>query len=250
MFNLENDNLGLNEGGLEITSETTTNTTESEEQTGKSKKQSKSSPTNDSDTLAVLNSLLLKWDEAVLPVKWMSKERLQEIVTNYSSLLMNRNTTGASRGQLTSGLRKLDDEIDMNIEHIKNRLAERLGSKNEAISRYREFGILKEKSYKLPTSREHRVNSLVMLIQALGVYQFQDTSFDIEYWTNIHSQYETLLNQARATDGTVSSKVGTLNGIRSEMTKFQNSFKLIVRGNYPETWKNELRDFGFQKEKF
>jgi hypothetical protein len=215
-----------------------------------SKKQSKSVQTNDSDTLAVLNSLLLKWNESVLPVAWMTKSQLQELATQYSSLLMNRNTTGASRGKITSGLRRLDDEIDLNIEHIKNRLQERLGSRNEALSRFREFGIVKEKSYKLPLSREHRLLALKMLIDALGVYQFQDTNYNIEYWTAINNEYETLLNQARATDGTVSSKVGTLNGIRSKVKKFQTNFKFIVRGNYPDTWKNELRDFGFQKEKY
>jgi len=200
--------------------------------------------------LAVVESLLPKWDEAVLPVAWMKKSRLEEISENYSSLLNNRVSTGASRGAISSELRKIDDEVDFNIEHVKNRLSERLGSKNEAVARYREFGIVKERAYKLPLSREDRVKAFPLLIDALNTYQFLDTNYGIDYWTDIYNRYKVLVEAARQTDGSVSSKVGTLNQMRSETKKFLKNFILIVRGNYPETWKNVLRDFGFQKEKY
>jgi len=194
--------------------------------------------------------LLAGWNDAEMPMRWMEKSRLQTLVSDYSTLSMNRNTVGASRGAITSALRKLDDEIDRSIEYVKNRLEERLGSLDDARARFREFGIVKEKSFKLPLSREHRVNALSMLVNALGVYQFQDTNYGIAYWTDIHARYEQLLQQARATDGNVSSKVGTLNGMRNELRKFLNAFIFLVRANYPETWRNELRNFGFQKEKY
>ncbi len=248
----EIDNLsthGISAYEQEINSEIISNSENTEPEVKTSKRQ-KSIPTSDNDTLAVIVSLLPKWDETILPLFWISKQRLQEITDNYSTLLMNRTTTGASRGSITSSLRRLDDEMDINIEHVKNRLAERLKSKQEAIARYREFGIVKEKSYKLPMSREDRVKALPMLLNALNEYQFLDTDFGIEYWTDMYARYEPLVNLARSTDGSVSSKVGTLNQYRSEVRKFQNCFIQIVKGNYPDTWKNMLRDFGFQKEKY
>ena len=62
----------------------------------------------------------------------MPKTELVELADSYAQFLLTRNTKGASRGAITSELRKLDDEIDTTIEYVKNRLAERLGSKQEA----------------------------------------------------------------------------------------------------------------------
>ncbi len=244
----------INEDGQQVNSPVETETTPEQvtpmTPAEQAPKKQKATPRNDSDTLAVVQGVIAKWDDTVMPLLWMEKSRLVSLAADFSSLLMNRNTTGASRGAITSALRKLDDEIDENIEHIKNRLAERLESKDEAVARYREFGIVKERAYKLPLSREHRVGALLMLANAVGVYQFEGSNFGVQYWTTMHTRYEQLVQQARATDGNVSSKVGSLNGMRSEIRKFLNAFILLVRASYPVTWKNELRNFGFQKEKY
>jgi len=213
-------------------------------------KRKQSTPTNDGDMLAVLTSQLQQWDENRFRVEWMTKERLQTITDAFTEQLNSRNRTGASRGAISKELSKLDEEIDVSIEFVKNRLAERLHSKSEAIARYREFGIVKDKSYKLPQSREHRGPALQMLIEALGVYQFGDTDFGVSYWTDIHTRYTTLVAQARMTDGSVSSKVADLKGLRAESRKFLTSFTYIIRGNFPDTWQQKLREFGFQKEKY
>ncbi len=209
-----------------------------------------STPNSDGDILAVITGVLERWDETLHPVAWMTKARLQTVANDYSTHLRNRNTTGASRGAITSELRSLDDEIDISLEFIKNRLAERLHSKSEAVARYREFGIVKERAYKLPASREHRAEALLMLIDALGVYQFQDTDYSVTYWTDIQTRYAALVAQARATDGQLSGKVGTLNALRSEARKFLSAFIFIIRGNYPDTWKHVLREHGYHKEKY
>ena len=64
------------------------------------------------------------------------------------------------------------------------------------------------------------------------------------------TRYDGLIQQARETDGNVSSKVGTLNQMRNESKKFIKCFIIVTKGNYSNTWKNELRDFGLQKEKY
>jgi len=214
-----------------------------------SKKQG-STPRGDFEMYAVFGDLLPKWDDTQMSMRWKSKAQTTELAENFGSLVMSRNTTGASRGSITSALRKLDDEIDANIEHVKSKLADHLRSKSDAVARYREFGIAKERSYKLPLSREQRVQALFMLTDALAAYNFEGLRVGLEYWTDIRDRYQTLLNAARSTDGSVSSKVGTLNGLRSEVRKFFTAFIFLVRANYPDTWRNELRNFGFQKDKY
>jgi len=245
---ITNQELGLTEP---VENNTNNGIIENEtEVTTKTPKKQTSAPKSNIDILAVLKTILQKWDETLLPVLWMSKERLQTLYNDYNALLTNRLTLGASRGAITSELKNLDKEIDENIEYPKNRLIEKLKSKQEAIARFREFGIVKERAYKLPLGRENREMALSMLKNALSTYQFQDMEFGIEYWTNIYNRYSELVRQAREIDGSVSANVGTLTQMRNEVCKFHNSFINIVKGNYPDTWRNELRDFGFQKEKY
>ena len=241
---MEEENV-LNNGAL-------TNTgTEVENNEATSKKvQRKIGPTNDHDLMAVIKSLLSKWDENEIKIIWMSKMRLNEKYDYFVDLLYNRTTVGATRGSITGDLKILGKEIDVSIEYVKGRLAERLGSKKKAIECYREIGVVKEQSYKLPRSKEMRANSFDVLINGLKTYQLEDITYGVDYWTDIRNRYVNLLGLARNTDGSVSFKVGTLNEERKELKQFFNSFILIIRANYPNTWQSVLRDYGFQKEKY
>jgi len=207
-------------------------------------------PANDTDILAVLECLLPKWNEVLMPIVWMQKSRMQQLYVDYRYLSFNRRSTGASRGSLTEQLNNIDDEIDEAIEFVKNRVAERMKSKSSAVASYKELGIIKGRKYTLPEGREDRLAALEMLVKALAEYNFQDTEYGIEYWNDVRSRYDALLKQTRINDGTVSLNVGTLNEMRAEIKKFNGCFISIVKGNYPETWKAQLRYFGFQKEKY
>lgn len=231
-------------------SENSENNEGSEDNETKKPKRKSSVPTTDNDILAVLLFLLPKWDEETYRLLWTTKAEITKTAEAYVSNLKNRKTSGASRGAVSSNLRALDDEIDEIIEHIKNRLYERLKSRKEAIARYREFGIVKDRSYKLPTSREDRLGSLPQLIEALERYNFGDTTFTPEYWTDLYNRYKENMELARTTDGGVSSKVGSLNKYRIEIKKFFKHFHLLIKANHPDDWKAVLRDFGFQKEKY
>ena len=59
-----------------------------------------------------------------------------------------------------------------------------------------------------------------------------------------------LLTQATATDGTVSIKVSSKNVLKDRVKKTMNCLISVIRGNYPDTYKAELRAWGFQKEKY
>lgn len=208
-------------------------------------------PVNDYDLVAVNKSMLPKWDENILPLVWTKKTEVETMVLQYAESLRNRNTTGASRGSITSSLTAAHKEADKSIEHVKNKLFEIVGSKAEATVRYREFGIVKERSsYKFPQAREARAASFDVLIDALATYQIEDFAYGKAYWTALKEQYNSLLEQARSVDGSVSTKVGSLNYNRTFVRKFLNSFVQLIKANYPDEWKTKLRDFGFQKEKY
>jgi hypothetical protein len=58
------------------------------------------------------------------------------------------------------------------------------------------------------------------------------------------------LLRASTTDGQVAIKVGDKNELKTYLKKVLNALMLVIKGNYPDTYKAELRDWGFQKEKY
>jgi hypothetical protein len=48
----------------------------------------------------------------------------------------------------------------------------------------------------------------------------------------------------------VASKVGDKNILKKELKKALNAIVNIIKANYPDNYKEELRNWGFQKEKY
>ncbi len=234
----------------EIYSGTNSSSLSNENEVESKNKRKRSAPTNDHDILAIIKNLIPKWDEAEFKIRWMPKSRLQELVDTFTALLINRKITGADGGSIGEDLRLLDKEADKNIEHVKNRLGERLGSKKEAILFYPKLGIVKGSSYKFPRKRETRLSSIDVLLTGLTILQLEDIEYGKVYWTDLKNRYEQLLSNSRNTAGLVTGKVINLNEIRLETRKFNNAFISIMKGHYPDTWQSVIREYGFLKEKY
>lgn len=59
-----------------------------------------------------------------------------------------------------------------------------------------------------------------------------------------------IVKQANALDGAISVNVGGKNVLKSNLVKGINEIVNCIKANYPDTYKQELRDWGFQKEKY
>ena len=89
-----------------------------------------------------------------------------------------------------------------------------------------------------------------MIVAAISANGFDDKTYGKAYWLNIQTQFDELLGSASAIDSTVSNKVGDKNVLKKELKKGLNSLVAVIKGNYPDTYKQELRTWGFQKEKY
>jgi hypothetical protein len=59
-----------------------------------------------------------------------------------------------------------------------------------------------------------------------------------------------MLNNVQTTDSTVSSEVGNINELKDKTITVLNSLVMLIRANNPYTYQTELRNWGFQKEKY
>lgn len=102
----------------------------------------------------------------------------------------------------------------------------------------------------IPSDQNSRSEALGLMVKAIDANGFNDKTYGKTYWTDIKTQFDALLLAASTTDGTVSNKVGDKNELKKGLKKALNAIVLSVKANYPDTYKQELRAWGFQKEKY
>ena len=183
-------------------------------------------------------------------LRWLTVAQFQTQANSYNTILAVRLQKGATRPQLTQSLRTLDNQIDNALSYVKGYITDKY-TKENAVSYYAAFGIEhKLKKYVFPTDQNKRIAALQLLLEALTVHGFEDKQYGLAFWTPIATQYSTFVEQASQIDGQVSVKVGDNNELKKNLVKGLNAIINLLKANYPDTYKQELRDWGFQKEKY
>lgn len=92
--------------------------------------------------------------------------------------------------------------------------------------------------------------ALGLLITSIKDNNFDDKKYGLEYWTDIQSRYDALVQTTRTLDGTMFGNVGQKNELKEEINEFLVSLINVITGNFPKTYHEQLRRWGFQKEKY
>jgi hypothetical protein len=191
-----------------------------------------------------------KWSASPwLTLQWTTSANFSSITTRYMASLDTRIKKGSSRPQVTKGLKILEKKMDEALPNIKSYLYEKY--QKSAKNYYPAFGIIhKGTIFILPKDQDGRSKALELLVDAIDENGFGDKQYGSKFWKAIQTEYDQLLADAAATDSTISSNVGDKNVLKKEVKKVLNSIIAVIRGNYPDTYKTELRNWGFQKEKY
>ncbi|WP_157505095.1 hypothetical protein [Flavobacterium tegetincola] len=119
------------------------------------------------------------------------------------------------------------------------------------MSYYPAFGINYEnKKYAIPMDQSNREDALDLMLEGIQNNGFEDRTYGLEYWTAIKTNFVDLVTQARALDGGISQKVGDKNELKMTIKKGLNAVINALQANYPDTYKQELRLWGLQKDKY
>lgn len=208
-------------------------------------------PIADVDFGTVAFNVATKWNEtASISLLWTTATEFTTQATAYNSELSMRNQVGGGRPQITQALKNLDVIMDDALAYVKGYIIDKY-KKESAPSYYPAFGIEHKKiKYVFPRDRNKRLASLELMLQGIVDNGFGGKEFGTAFWTDIKTQYESLVNQASSTDGIISSRVSSKNTLKGSLKKTLNSLISVIKGNYPDTYKAELRTWGFQKEKY
>lgn len=220
-----------------------------DEGTAKSKKGTV--PVTDIDFGSVAANVAAKWNETPsISLGWTTASEFTAQATAYNAELAMRLQYGGGRSQLTQALKEMENTMDDAIGYVKGYILEKY-KKESASSYYPAFGIEHKKhKHVFPIDRNKRLASVELMITAMADNGFNDKEFGKVFWENIKTEYQALIHQASSTDGNISGKVSAKNMLRASLTKALNSLIAVIKGRYPDTYKAELRIWGFQKEKY
>ncbi|GAB4341741.1 MAG: hypothetical protein OHK0038_21460 [Flammeovirgaceae bacterium] len=208
-------------------------------------------PNSQFDLLNLAEAVSTKWlASPQITLLWIKASEFKNLVEQYRNLLSERVNVGSGRSLQTQTLKELDADISKAVEEVKIAIMAKFG-KEKGKAYFAEFGITKQNnSYKLPADRNLKINSLPLLVKGVQTYQLNVVGFDSNFFANLVSRYQTALNDAKVTDSNVSISVGNKNDLKNQIQEVINALLLLIKANYPKTYENELRGWGFQKEKY
>jgi len=208
-------------------------------------------PTKETDLADVAKKVSAKWTSTpAITLIWTTSSAFATDVAAFSTTLTSRRATGSKKTQYANAIALLDEKIDDHLIYIKNAITDKY-KKQAAPTYFPQFGIEhKNKRHELPKDQNSRLEALKLMNLAIVEHGFAANEFGSAFWGAIQSEYDVLLGLASTTDGTVSKKVGDKNVLKQRTKNVLNSLIYVIKGNYPKTYAEELRDWGFQKEKY
>jgi len=208
-------------------------------------------PDADSDFLTVSKKVRDAWaGNPLITLIWTNQAAFNTMVNNYEAFLGTRKSDGSFRPSETQTLGQLDTQINTAVSEVKTYIEYKFKKPN-AVAQYARYGIVKENgTYILPRDKDDRKLSLPLMITAIAADGFGAEKYGTAFWTAMKTDYDAALKAASDTDGDVSGGAANKNQYKKQVAKVMNALRLVLKGNYPDTYKAVYRQWGWQKEDY
>lgn len=211
-------------------------------------------PVGDMDFGTVANDAVAMWKlKNWLTLQYTTQPEAEQKVALFNSIIGNRKDKGGDRPQYTVALETINKEINDSIKYIKGYLSEEHGDEGKEVvqSYYPAFGIVKRAgAFEIPVDASKRKIALDLMLKGITANNFQTRKYGLTYWTDIKTRYDGLVQTTRDLDGGIADKVGEKNVLKEEIKEVLVSLINVLEGNFPKTYPEQLRKWGFQKEKY
>ena len=185
-----------------------------------------------------------------LTMLWLKQDEFDTDAKSFNAILGLKMDESTDVSPISTALGNLDKIMDGHMSYVKGYIDDKY-DKKDATSYYGAFGfVYKYKKYAFPLDQNRRLAALKLMVSGLKKHDLEDRKYGLTFWTDIMTNYETLLGQSNTLDGDISVKVGDKNVIKKRLKKGLAAIVHGIKCNYPDTYKQELRDWGFQKEKY
>ena len=208
-------------------------------------------PLADIDFMDVAKTVGDSWTaNPAITLLWKTSTDFNKEVISYANALSSRQSTGSLRPGLTQSLLQLDEQIDAAVTEVKVYIEKKFKKAN-APAQFARYGIIRENSrLRMSKDRNNRNAALDMMVTAIAADGFGSEEYGTSFWTGIKTSYATALQLASTTTGDISGKVASKNQQKQAIKKVMANLLLVIRGNYPETYPEIYRQWGWKKESY
>ncbi len=218
----------------------------------KSKKRSHGTiPRKEADLISIATGAANVWEtRPALKLIWTSSADLKEATNVFKNSFKVRNETKSSRIVITQDLKSVNTDIDQSVSYVKGYISDKYSKKN-APAYYSQFGMVIEKgAYKMPSDNDRRLQALEQMVKAIENHGLAGQKYGEQYWKEIYIRFAEAKSKATSGDSTSATHVSIKADRKAMIQKILNALVSLIKANYPDTWKEELRVWGFQKEKY
>jgi len=218
--------------------------------TEKTEKEKRGTPRADADLLTVAERVSESWlNNGHIALLWTNATEFSGHVAAFKSGVNKTRSASALRPAQSQQLAVLDKTTDDAVKEVK--LYIKLKWKQAADAQYARFGILRERgSMRLPKDRDERYQSLLLMVRAIAEDGFDNEEYGKDFWTGMVNQYKTALTVSGQTHGAISTSAGNKNEVKKNIQKTLKCLTLVLKGNYPDSYPQVLRAWGWQKEQY
>ena len=218
--------------------------------TGQAKKKP-NIPVKEADFITVAKDIKVAWDKySGLQLNWTNPLEFGMSISIFEESFRGRSEVKGVRSEVSNDLRKINTEINQSVEVVKGYIIERY-NKKEASVYYPQFGIVKAGNrYALPNDNDRRRLALEQMLSGINSNEMNDKTYGKAYWEGIKSSFGEIFAKSRTTDSESKDYVSNKAAQRIMISKTLNALICLIKANYPDTYKDELRKWGFQKEKY
>ena len=218
---------------------------------GKKPVRTRALPQADIDLMDVGKKVAATWQvNPQITLVWKKPGDFAGDVTAYAGSLESRMDTGSQRPAQALTLKQLDGQIDFAVGEVKVYIEKKYKRAN-ATAQFPRFGINKiNTAYLMNRDRNNRKAALKLMVDSIAADGFADEEYGTSFWTGIKTAYDAALDVASKTTGAVSGKVADKNQLKKTVEKVMSSLMFVLRGNYPDTYKEIYRQWGWKKESY
>jgi len=207
-------------------------------------------PHREVDFISVAKNVQKYWSVSDLKLGWTNADELLVKINDLDALSSQAIDIKAGRRPVSREIEVLRNETKSHLSAVRTAVKMKLGEENYDVYLPQLGFIHSSRGYAFPKNAESIMVSLNSLIKGLSDLELSPYLYDEAYWQAMLEKFKTNIESSRKMAAEISALVSQKLELKSEIRKILNSVVLLLRANYPDSYKHVLRSWEVQKERF
>lgn len=216
----------------------------------KSPRKKRPIPEAEGDIATLAQQVAAHWSGSPLTLIWTNADAFSTAATTFRNQLLARRDTGALRPGHTYTMNEIEEQIEAALREVKVYIQGKFKTAGAA-AQYPRYGMVhRGDRWIMPPDRDDLRISLNSMITAIAADGFGEREYGTAFWTGIKANFDAAFNAAKNTDGAISGAISDKNEEKEYILKTLKALLNLLEANYPDSYEEQYRLWGFQVEDY